>query len=94
MQRPNRAVAGITSQGGIPRLFKNRHPTMAESPAAAPTERSIPPNNNTKVCPRATSPTNDASRITTVRLKGVRKFGEAIARIAHNNRCPTVAVPS
>src|SRR5277367_5067486 len=83
MARPNTAVAGMTSQGGNPKAFNIRHPTMEERPAAAPTERSIPPKSSTKVCPKATSPTNDASRITTVRLKDVRKFGEATARITH-----------
>lgn len=57
---------------------------MAERAAAAPTERSMPPNSSTNVCPRATSPTKDASRMTTVRLKEVRKFGEATLSSTHS----------
>jgi hypothetical protein len=62
---------------------------MAESPAAVPTERSIPPISRTRAYPRATRPTKDACRATTVRLYCERKFGEAIDSAAARSRRAT-----
>ena len=63
-------VKGITSQGCTPHWVSAIEPTIAERPAAAPTERSMPPMSSTRVCPSATSPTNAAWRTTTCHVVG------------------------
>ncbi len=66
-----------------------RAPTTALSPAAVPTDRSMPPISSTNVCPSATSPTKDALRSTMGRLLSVKKFGVATASSAQSARRAT-----